>query len=273
MVDMEMRNRRIQMFEDTLRFCEREQDLVDRIAASRECSVLWSNLTKVRKEEGYTAKNLFDTKRYHIPCKVMCWNQCALDLVSILTKKNGPRRIGTLLLSSSAYFGGNVLRGEEGLEERFSRCTTLYPCLEEINQQRLCYRSEHDLDDETCVYVRDVVCVRREGRDGERIKRQDWGSSDVIMYTSKNIRRLMSMNRQECSTDVLQETQQEYQQAQHRSLEMMLQMAVQQNVEELVIPISQYVWNGCALEDMMERMKTALQKYTYFFRAVHLVFA
>ncbi len=271
MIDMAMKNRRMQMFEDMLRFCERDRELVDCIAMSRERTVLWRD-TEV-EERVDVEHNLPGTKRFVVPCKVIYSEQHALDLVAFLKKQNDTCRIGVLSLSFSSSFGGNVLRGGEGWEETLCRCTTLYPCLEKTNMQRPCYDLPGNSAAEVCVYVPDIVCVSGGETVCERMELKERYSVDVIEYTSEGIRGVAFGGDQDCTVDVLQRIQQEYEMVQSRSLEVMLQMAMEQDLDELVIPISQYMWDGCALEDIIARMKTALQKYIYFFRAVHLVFA
>ena len=120
MIGMEMRNRRIQVFEDTLRFCERNQEVMDSIVSSRKSYLVCGNRTELTKERECTEEEWLNTKQYLTSHRILCWNQGALDLISIL-KKNCSGRVGTLLLSDSLYFGGNVLRGGEGEVEQFCR--------------------------------------------------------------------------------------------------------------------------------------------------------
>lgn len=277
MIDMEMRNRRIQVFEDTLRFCERERKLVDSIAMSREHTMLWRNLQEKGKDEFFAENKLFDGKRYDVPCKVECSERRALDLAEFLKKENHACRVGVLALSLSMYFGGDVLRGGTGWEETLCKCTTLYPCLEKEHISNACYElhseSTRQQSGEVCIYVPGVVCIRSDEDVCERLQDKNWFTMDIIAYTSAGIREFVSKYNQGDSVEISQSMLQEYEKEQYRSLEVMLRMAAEHNLEELVIPISQYMSDGCVHQDIIEQMKTALQKYSYFFRAVHLVFA
>ena len=207
---MEMRNRRMQVFRDTLQLCEREEELLDGIVASRTHTVVWEKLHEMNND--MLEERFFKEKKDSVLCRVECLEKEVLEFVCYLKKRNPVCRVGVLCVPNTTYIGGNVLRGGLGLEEMLCRCTTLYPC---VNQQhiRKAYYVPQDSGmgegcDAQCIYVPNVVGVRMDENSCDRLQCQDRFSFDVMQY--------VSTNQGQCNLDTV------------------LQMAVAQGLEKMV---------------------------------------
>lgn len=169
--------KRMDLFEDTMKICEREQVLLHAVGHSTEHTMLWRNVS--------TANYDVPEGRYGQFCKVEVTDSRLPDIVK-LAKENRPDcRIGMGCYISAWHPGGSVIRGGEGCEENLCRCSTLYPCLnndylrEEYYVRNRSGNGESYMD--SCIYIPDVIYFKDDVEAELNImKQEEWFNLDVI---------------------------------------------------------------------------------------------
>lgn len=153
MRNMELRERRIKVFEETLRICEWEKELIDSIEIARRNIILRNKMAKERKEDKTSSCN-----------------------------------VGVLFLMQFPQLGGNVIRGGEGWVETLCRSTTLYPCLDTDCVRQFFYQqsraSVECKDTETGVYIPRVICLKKDGDSLDMLSPERRFLVDMIGYAS-----------------------------------------------------------------------------------------
>lgn len=171
----EYRMYKVNLFEDTIRYCERNPALLQSVLETRECTVLYS----APIEDGQRAELCFEK-----PAVVTVSSRSILTAAQAYKQDNPDCHIGILNFISPVNPGGNVLRGGGGQEEFLCRCTTLYPCLNTAplwdGYYGLHCISETPSDTDACIYIPDVQVIRTDDENPERMKREDWFMVDMI---------------------------------------------------------------------------------------------
>ncbi len=241
---LEQRNKRLEMFEDTLRRCESSQKRMKEIAYSRANTVLWKTPLQ---------DIVLGEQRFQNRCEVLVVTNKLISEVKWLCKECSGERIGVLDMASPIHSGGSVLKGGEGMEESLCRETTLYPCLDTDYLRREFYDKNvlgrDGAHSDVCVYIPAIVGVSTEDTEGNWREEQEEYSFDVICSAIPSVREQRRMEEQ---------------------MEAVLKVAASKEIDVLVLGIPKRE-SGKDTEWMLEICKKALRKYSYFFRAVRFV--
>lgn len=255
---------RLNIFENTLQICERERYLIQSIVHSRENTCLWKQpLQEIALPD----------KKYENSCEVVVSQKGMFQEIRQVQELYGDGQVAVLNMSSDMHLGGLVLCGGEGTEEQLCRCTTLYPCLKTdyLNQEfyenlQLC---RDWLYEDTCVYIPGVMWLK--GEDGACLRMHERFSLDVINCMLPCVRRISLMRNWEGNVERKGMMVQELEEVLCRRIEGSIRAAVDRKISVLVWDATSIVTDGYSLAFVTEAFKKALQKYSYFFRAIHLI--
>lgn len=237
------RKRRLETFEDTLLTCERREELIKSIEHSIQYTTLWENPVK---------DIIVGAGRFEDACEVCVIEGTTLEETKRLCEMFPKLRVGVLNVAFPACVGGSVIRGGKGQEESLCRCTTLYPCLNTDSLRTGFYEKncmcEGGMYSDRCIYIPDVCGIRVD------LEKEDWLAEpkryffDVICCAAPG----------RSNTEVME-----------RRIEAVCRVAIQKEIDVLVLGIFGHETVEHNMELMIESYKKALQKYSYFFRAVH----
>lgn len=264
MSNWEERSRRLDIFEDTLRRCEREFSLIQKIAYVREHTEVW---------ERPLEEIFLGVSRYESSCDVKIMKSNVLREVRTLKEIFPSCRVAVLNCAAPRHSGGSVIRGGDGWEESLCRCTTLYPCMNTDYLRQVYYEEnclcENEFYRDVCVYIPDVVCLKNE--EGELWKQGERFVVDVISCSMPDICEQLAERNGKSNVEADRQRVQECEEIICRRIEGMIKVGIQQNIDVLVLGVEEKDFLGIPLEVVTEIIKKALQKYTYFLRAMHVV--
>lgn len=180
----EDREKRIEIFEDTIRYCERNQNLLEAIVHTRENTLLYRE--PLQECDGVIAN------RYEQPVKVSVSLKRTLEAAGGLHVKYENDRIGILNFASATNPGGGVIRGSNAQEESICRCTMLYPCLatESLQEKYYVYHKKrrNPLYTDSCIVTPDIIVFKTDEKWPRLCAEEDWFSVDVISCAAPNLR-------------------------------------------------------------------------------------
>ena len=101
-------------------------------------------------------------------------------------------RIGVLNFASATTPGGGVKNGAAAQEECLCRCSTLYPALVTEYARKNFYsphrRQKNPLHNDDCIYTPDVLVIKSDVAEPERLDRSEWLTVDVITCAAPKLR-------------------------------------------------------------------------------------
>ncbi len=258
----EKRKNRISIFEDMIRFCEREQRLVKAIHNSREHTVIYKN----RVPEA-----LKPVKCWENSCTVDIWNLPALEAVQEMYRIFPDSRAGLLNLISPIKHSGEIMRGLPDQGQYLDCCTTLYPCL---NMPPL---SQELFSDEgkgltsyrnVYIYTPAVVQIKTDKDKPEMMEQKTWAAFDVISCTVPDSRK---------KSGVMTALQKEVQGAGNYPEAYLenwfcdiLQLAAHRGADILVLDVLEMNLRYAPSHIVETALLKALKQFEYCFRAVIL---
>ncbi|MGN0154191.1 MAG: TIGR02452 family protein [Lachnospiraceae bacterium] len=260
----ENRAKRIQIFEDTLNYCEAAGFLADAIKRTRENTVLYRNPDE---ECGTQGKD-----RYQEPCTVVVSSDRTLQAAERLCRQYGDSRIGILNFASATNPGGGVIRGSNAQEECLCRCSTLYPCLrtDELLESFYGYHQKrhNPLYSDACIYTPGIVGIKTDTKLPELMSEEDWFLVDVISCAAPNLRENPSNVMNPFAGDKITIEEKELEVLLERRVRGILQVAAKNQIDVLVLGAF-----GCGAfcnspYMVADAFKKALKEYQYAFRAV-----
>ncbi len=105
---------------------------------------------------------------------------------------NPSARIGVLNFASATTPGGGVKTGAGAQEECLCRCSTLYPALVTEDMRKNFYRShrrqKNPLHNDDCIYTPDVLVIKSDTTEPERLERAEWLTVDVLTCAAPKLR-------------------------------------------------------------------------------------
>lgn len=260
----ENRAKRIEIFEDTIRYCERNSKLLDTIDRTRQNTVLY----KVPlKECGGTEKRL-----YGQPVKVSVSLRRTVEAAKLLRSEHKEGRVGILNFASATSPGGGVIRGSNAQEESICRCSTLYPCLNTSILQKEYYnfhrKQRNPFYTDACIVTPGITVFKTDDEWPEICEETQWFLMDVISCAAPNLRMRTSAIRDYADRDAAFVTDGQLKELLQNRIRGIFQVAVKSNIEILVLGAF-----GCGAfcnspYMMAEVFKETLKEYMYSFREI-----
>lgn len=259
---LEDKEKRVTIFEDTIRYCEQEQSLVKAIQDTREHTKLY-------------LEPLSDTERPEPlgkSCRITVSAMRTLESAYKLSKEYPGNRIGVLNFASATNPGGGVIRGSNAQEECLCRCTTLYPCLDVELLWKGYYtfhRKRHSaLYTDACIYTPDIIAVKSDEKWPKLLPQEDWIGLDIISCAAPNLRERPSNEMNPSAGERASITDAELRRLLEQRVAGILQVAACHKVDVLVLGAF-----GCGAfcnspQMVAEAFRKALKEYQCYFTAV-----
>ncbi|MGN0587715.1 MAG: TIGR02452 family protein [Oscillospiraceae bacterium] len=174
--------KRIEIFEDTMRLCKENAKLAEAIKFSR------AN-TKFYAADEYPENAKPDTER---STEINVTTERTLAAAKRLSEKYSGKRIAVLNFASATNPGGGVTTGSSAQEESLCRCSTLYPCLKTNELYGQFYSMHQKLCDtrytDACIYTPKIISIKSDTAFPQAVPESEWFSVDVITCAAPNLR-------------------------------------------------------------------------------------
>ncbi len=174
------RQKNVDVFADTMRWYTSDEELGRAIRHSRQGTVLHS-AEAIRIPEAALY-------RHEAEARILV----SADRTLQAARKYRGRKVLVLNFASATNPGGGVLWGSSAQEESLCRCSTLYPCLTTgtlWENYYLFHRNRmDDLYTDACIYTPDVLSIKTDTANPERLPREEWQKVDVLTCAAPNLR-------------------------------------------------------------------------------------
>lgn len=179
---MNRKEQLIEIFEDTRKWCQQENTLIQAVEQSVQG-------TKLYKEEEYPEIPEMETGA---KTSITVTPYRTLQAAQLLYKENPERKIAVHNFASGTNPGGGVTKGSSAQEECLCRCSTLYPVLKMPvlweNYYKF-HRERHDTKyTDTCIYTPEVVVVKTDTEMPMRLSKEEWYRVDILTCAAPNLR-------------------------------------------------------------------------------------
>lgn len=172
--------KRIEIFEDTMRLCRENPRLAAAVKYSQE------------NTKFYAADDYPEVNKGGKSGKISVTAERTLQAAKRLTAEYAGKKIAVLNFASATNPGGGVTKGSSAQEEALCRCSTLYPCLRKKELFEQYYGMHRNLGDvrytDACIYTPDVVSLKSDTNLPEAVPESEWFSVDVITCAAPNLR-------------------------------------------------------------------------------------
>lgn len=224
------REKRIEIFEDTLRYCERNKCLLKAVQQTRQNTVLYK---EPLKECSRIAE-----KVYEYPANISVSLERTLESAYRLHSEYKKERIGVLNFASATNPGGGVIRGSNAQEESICRSSSLYPCLTTPDLQRDYYAyhkaQNNPLYSDACIFAPGVIVFKTDNGLPELRAEKEWFSVDVISCAAPNLRK-NALNHKRFDNRVTLMTDEQHRRLLEKRIRGILQVAVLHHIDILVL--------------------------------------
>lgn len=176
------KEKRKEIFEDTMRLCRENAKLAGAIKISK------AN-TKFYAANEYPEKKNTAAER---GSEINVTSEHTLEAAKRLSEKYGGKRIAVLNFASATNPGGGVTKGSSAQEEALCRCSTLYPCLKTNELYGQFYSMHKNRNDvrytDACIYIPGIISIKSDTAFPQTVSESDWFSVDVITCAAPNLR-------------------------------------------------------------------------------------
>ena len=184
---MSTREERIEVFEDTLDWIEKDPDLAASVQSAKKN-------TTVFYEDDYPAFDTSGTKAMSVTVSMDRSYQAAMRL----SRENPGAKIAVMNFANAFQAGGGVTKGSSAQEESLCRTSTLYPLLYRKYLKDTFYKHHRDLNtpkaSDSLVYTEGVVICKTDEDLPKRMPKEDWVTVDVITVAAPDLRRKSNMH-------------------------------------------------------------------------------
>lgn len=183
------RDYNISVFNDTLRLCKEDSDLIYSIDNSK------------KNEELIFANNFLpvESHRFNKKCDVIVSNKRTLEAASNYKEK----RVAVLNFASFRNPGGGVLNGSSAQEESLCRISTLYMNLTDEGIFNSFYKPHRNCKsyfyNDDAIYTPSVTVFKSDDSKMELIDKSKWYSVDVLTIAAPNLRNIFDYDKKELS--------------------------------------------------------------------------
>lgn len=174
--------KRVKIFEDTMRMCKSNKQLADAISSS------------IKGTKLYPADMQLEvmTPAREVNTIVSVTKERTFEAAGRLYKEFPDKKITVLNFASATNPGGGVINGASAQEECLCRCSTLYPCLKTKTAFDLYYsvhrRQKDPLYSDACIYTPDVKVVKTDTMFPEPLPETEWFNVNIITCAAPNLR-------------------------------------------------------------------------------------
>lgn len=179
-----LREERKEIFIDTQKLYESNARLVESIRNSKS----QQKVIKANEEVCLSKQTKYDT-----PAKVVVSKKRSLEAA----KGYPNQKVCVLNFASATNPGGGVVNGSSAQEEAICRCSTLYPCISDINiveqfhnKHRMLLKNDelNALYNNDCIYTPDVTVFKTDTEFPKLMPEEEWYKVDIISCAAPNLR-------------------------------------------------------------------------------------
>jgi len=260
------RERRIDVFEDTLYYCEGNRNLLEAIQQTRNNTILYQHPLK-------ECTGVYG-RRYNHPFKVFISHTRILEAAKRRSSEYKDSRIGMVNFASAVNPGGGVIKGRDTQEESLCRCTTLYPCLcttrlieEYYSNNRM---EGNQLYIDACIFTPGIICIKTDTEYPRLVPEQEWFMVDVISCSvanpGGNLKNTVSLP---AETGLFME---EFKRIEilTKQIRGILQVAADNRIDILILGVLNNNVFCDSSNMILDILKKSLKEYEYSFKAVEL---
>ena len=172
----------IEIFEDTQKFYNNNQTLINNIKYSKENTIIYKN------------DNYPDISNHSI------YNDTIIEINKLRSfecaikeqKINNNLKIGVLNFASATNPGGGVLKGSSAQEEALCRCSTLYFSLSQSKCYKEFYNINRNLKDalhnDMIIYSPNIQIIKTDEQFPKRLNEKEFVNIDIISCAAPNLR-------------------------------------------------------------------------------------
>ena len=179
-VPADMRQARIDVFEDTQAWIREDPELSRSVAAAKDN-------TEVFFEDDYP-----DFDRAEVKEEIAVSGYRSYEAAVNLHRQYPDSRIAVMNFASAFHAGGGVRKGAGAQEESLCRTSTLYPLLHRRTLRDTFYKHHHDLKTpkatDSLIYTKGVVICKTDEEVPKRLPKEDWVEVDVITIVAPDLR-------------------------------------------------------------------------------------
>ena len=179
----DLKQKRIDIFEDTLYLCEKNENLKNSVQNSIKNEVLIKECDSVETSP----------PRYETKAKIIVSKKHSFE--AAMNYKD--QKVCVHNFASATNVGGGVTRGSNAQEECLCRCSTLYPCIND-KKVKIGFHNTHRtmlnngtltaLYNDDCIYTPDVTIFKSDISFPELLPSDKWQTVDVITCAAPNLR-------------------------------------------------------------------------------------
>lgn len=174
--------RRVEIFEDTMKQCSENKKLADSIGNTVADTKLYKPGFKLNRSGG-------DPKR----CSVTVTAERTFECAERLHKEYPDSRIAVHNFASATNPGGGVKSGSGAQEECLCRCSTLYSCISKKELFGKFYGMHRERKNlrytDTCIYTPGITVFKSDTAFPVTRPESDWFKTDVITCAAPNLRK------------------------------------------------------------------------------------
>lgn len=260
-----IREKNVEVFEDTKRLCKTNNRLINAIRESSNKQYIVMEGENIETINGH---------RFKIPATVLVSKKRSLEAAS----KYVGRKVCVHNFASSTNPGGGVLKGSSAQEEAICRCSTLYFNISEpqivdryhnFHKQMLREGIMDVTYNDDCIYTPGVVVFKSDIGIPEEMKPSKWYNVDVITCAAPNLRPDASnyMNPDSGSGKV-ELTDEELKNLHIKRMRKLLSIAKKENEDVVILGAF-----GCGAfynspQVVAEAMKIVVEEYLYDFETI-----
>ncbi len=178
---MSTREERIEVFQDTLDWIEKDPDLSASVRTAKKN-------TTVFYEDDYPAFDTSGTKAMSVTVSMDRSFQAAMRL----SRENPGAKIAVMNFANAFKAGGGVEKGAGAQEESLCRTSTLYPLLYRKYLRDTFYKHHKDLNtskaSDSLIYTEGVVICKTDEDLPRCMPKEDWVTVDVITIAAPDLR-------------------------------------------------------------------------------------
>jgi uncharacterized protein (TIGR02452 family) len=180
--------KRREIFEDTLRHCDKSEQLKDAIRQSVEQQFVILEGPMI--DDGSSSSHRYDKK-----ASVIVSTKRSYEAAGAYLHQN--KKICVLNFANAFHPGGGVKEGCSAQEESLCRCSTLYQCIS-AKRVKHDYHDKHknlrlkgdysNLANNDCIYTPGVVVFKSDVPEPELLPEEEWYKTDVITCAAPDLR-------------------------------------------------------------------------------------
>lgn len=255
---MANREERIQIFNDTLNMCKKNDFLKESVAYS------------IGKQMIYWEGDTIDLEgpRFNMPAKVILSSKRTIEAASSLEYRN--KKIGVLNFASSINPGGGVLRGTRTQEESICRISTLYPAIADRETAGSFYQNHREWihggvmgrrNRDDCIYTPKVTVFRKDDFECDLLPEEQWFQVDVITCAAPD-------QRFDAAGKSYRPSFEELEHAFVQRIEMIIRIAAYHQIDVLILGAFGCGAFGNSPYIVAKAFERVVTKYAYYFECV-----